>query len=193
MKKHVFGRKFKRDANERKALFKNLLTSLVLEERIKTTEAKAKAIKGAADKLITKAKKEGVNVYKSLHPDINQEAVLKLMSEIAPRFAGRQGGYTRIIKVGKRRVADNAEMVYLEWTERSSEVRVKNSELPKKAKKNKPASSKKATEKVKKVTKIEAPAPNAVIAKPVIGKKVEEKVQKQGIFKRLVTRQKKGQ
>ena len=57
MKKNVFGRQFKRDANERKALFKNLLTSLVMQERIQTTEAKAKAIKAAADKLVTRAKK----------------------------------------------------------------------------------------------------------------------------------------
>ena len=59
MKKNVFGKQLKRDMNERKALFKNLLTSLVMEESIKTTEAKAKAIKGAADKLVTKAKKGG--------------------------------------------------------------------------------------------------------------------------------------
>jgi ribosomal protein L17 len=54
MKKHVFGRKFKRDKNERKALFKNLLTELVLHEQIKTTEEKAKAIKGDFDKLVTR-------------------------------------------------------------------------------------------------------------------------------------------
>lgn len=57
MKKNVFGRQLKRDINERKALFKNLLTSLVLEEQIKTTHAKAQAIRSAADKLVTKAKK----------------------------------------------------------------------------------------------------------------------------------------
>src|SRR5258708_5096643 len=117
MKKNVFGRKFKRDANERKALFKNLLTSLVLKERIKTTEAKAKAIKGEAEKMVTKAKKGGENAYKLLHPDINQEAVVKLIDVIAPRFEKRQGGYTRIIKIGKRRVSDNAPQVFLEWTE----------------------------------------------------------------------------
>jgi len=186
MKKSVFGRKFKRDANERKALFKNLLTSLVLKERIKTTEAKAKAIRSAADKLVTKAKKGGINVYKSLHPDINQEAVVKLIDDIAPRFTKRIGGYTRIIKIGKRRVADNAEMVYLEWTEKSTKIIVQNAESPKKAKKAgkaKPVSKTAQTES-------KTAAPEAV--KPVIGKK-EEKLQKPGIFKRLVTRQKKGQ
>ena len=185
MKKSVFGRQFKRDANERKALFKNLLTSLVLEERIKTTEAKAKAIRGAAEKLVTKAKKGGINVYKSLHPDINQEAVVKIIADIAPRFATRQGGYTRIIKIGKRRVADNAGMVFLEWTEKSTKLKVQSEKLPKKDKRKKPTA---VAGKAKKAVKSE----QVEISKPVIGKK-EEKVQKPGIFKRLITRQKKGQ
>src|SRR6266699_2019330 len=110
MKKHVFGRHFKRDANERKALFKNLLTSLVIHERIKTTQEKAKAIKAAADKLVTKAKKGGTEAARNLEPDINHDAVKKLLTDIAPRFVSRQGGYTRIIKIG-RRTGDNASMV----------------------------------------------------------------------------------
>lgn len=179
MKKHVFGRQLKRDVHERKALFKNLLTSLVLEERIKTTEAKAKAIKRAADKLITKAKKGGENVYKSLHPDVNQDAVVKLISDIGPRFATREGGYTRIIKIGKRRVADNAPMVYMEWTEQSSKLKVQSEKLPKKVKK-----SAKDNKKVK--TEVEK---TQVVNAPVMKKqpKVREVVRK------LVTRQKKGQ
>ena len=201
MKKNVFGRKFKRDTNERKALFKNLLTSLVLKERIRTTEAKAKAIKGAADKLITKAKKGGQNVYKSLHPDVNQEAVVKLVEDIVKRFSTRQGGYTRIIKIGKRRVADNAEMVYLEWTERATSA---NLEL-KTSSSAKASADKKNLKKTKKVKKVVSAkggsssgrkkivkAPKTETVKPVINKK-EEKVQKPGIFKRLITRQKKGQ
>ncbi|HVF69056.1 MAG TPA: 50S ribosomal protein L17 [Xanthomonadales bacterium] len=193
MRKQVFGRQFKRDANERKAMFKNLLTSLVLEERISTTIAKAKAIKSAADKLVTTAKKAhsassgqgGDLAYKGLHPSVNQDAVMKMISDIAPRFATRQGGYTRVIKLGKRRVADNAPMAIIEWTEQSTELRIKNSELGKTAKKKKPTKAKKIV-KAPKVVTAEAP-------KPVIGKKVEEKVQKLGIFKRLITRQKKGQ
>src|SRR6185369_2454228 len=117
MRKNVFGRQFKRDANERKALFKNLLTSLVLEERIRTSEAKAKAIKGAADKLITKAKKGGTAAYRSLEAEVNHNAVVKLIADIAPRFSGRNGGYTRIIKVGKR-VADNSSEATIEWVEK---------------------------------------------------------------------------
>ncbi len=118
MRKNVFGRQLKRTRNERKALFKSLLTSLVLYERIQTTEAKAKAIKGDADKLITKAKKGGLHAYRLLEPDLATIAVKKLLSTIAPRFTNRQGGYTRIIRVG-RRLKDNAPQVILEWTEKA--------------------------------------------------------------------------
>ena len=143
MRKNVFGRQFKRDANERKALFKNLLTSLVLHDRIRTTEAKAKAIKGKADKLITKARKGGMAAEKALHADINQDAVTKVINSIAGRFADRQGGYTRIIRDSKR-VADNAQMVYLEWTVR--EVIDKET----KAKKTKTVKEEKTEEKAEK-------------------------------------------
>lgn len=118
MRKNVFGRQFKRDANERKALFKNLLTSLVLHERITTTPAKAKAIRSAADKLITKAKKGGDDALRLLVPDVRHEAAMKLINDLAPLFANRQGGYTRIIKLGKNRIADNAPQVLMEWVER---------------------------------------------------------------------------
>lgn len=175
MKKNVFGRQFKRDVNERKALFKNLLTSLVLSDRIKTTEAKAKAIKGAADKLVTKAKNKGEDAYKSLHPDINEEAVVKMIKDIAPRFADRQGGYTRIIKIGKKRVADNAPMVYLEWTVRG----VKQDSSV--------AKPKKVTKKVE-TEKVESASP-----KLSINKKVKEKINVREVAKKQITRQKKGQ
>lgn len=132
MKKNVFGRHFKRDVNERKALFKNLLTSLVLHERIKTTVPKAKAIKAAADKLITKAKLGGDHGRRMIEGTVNQEAMVKLMSDLGPRFANRVGGYTRIIKVAKPRVADNADMAIIEWTDRpvvvaKTDTKVKNS------------------------------------------------------------------
>lgn len=120
MKKNVFGRQFKRDVNERKALFKNLLTSLVMNDRIKTSHAKAKAIKSAADKLVTKAKKGGREAYRSLEAHVNHDAVVKLIDDLGPRFANRQGGYTRILKIGNR-VADNAEMAIIEWTEKAAE------------------------------------------------------------------------
>ncbi|HZE86697.1 MAG TPA: 50S ribosomal protein L17 [Methylomirabilota bacterium] len=163
MKKHVFGRQLKRDANERKALFKNLLTSLVVHERITTTDAKAKAIKGAADKLITKAKKVSSsdnNAYRSLEAYVNHNAVVKLLNDLGPRFVSRQGGYTRIIKVG-RRVADNAPQVILEWTEKSTKVAVINPEA-KAAKKSVKTQDKKETQ----VKKIEIKEAEVVIEKP---------------------------
>lgn len=116
MRKKIFGRQLKRDKNERKALFKSLLSSLVLYESIQTTEAKAKSIKSSADKLITKAKKGGLHSFRLVSPDISSQAVKKLLNIIAPRFASRQGGYTRIIRAGKR-LKDNAQEVIIEWTE----------------------------------------------------------------------------
>ncbi len=146
MKKNVFGRKLKRDANERKALFKNLLTSLVMHERIQTTRAKAKAVRSAADKLITTAKKGEGRAYQNLAPQVNHNAVIKLINEIAPRFATRQGGYTRIIKTG-RRVSDNAPMAILEWTERKRlEPGTKDTEKDKKKKLKPQKETKKAKE-----------------------------------------------
>jgi large subunit ribosomal protein L17 len=174
MKKQVFGRHFKRDANERKALFKNLLTSLVIEERITTTEAKAKAIKAAADKLITKAKKGGPDALRRLSPDVRYDAVTKLVNTIAPRFSDRQGGYTRIIKVG-RRVADNAPQVIMEWVDRPeivAEVKTKSND-------------KKDDKKAKDEKKV-------AVTKPTRGQAKEEKAAKSSSLKQLVTRQKKG-
>ncbi|HSX09296.1 MAG TPA: 50S ribosomal protein L17 [Candidatus Saccharimonadales bacterium] len=175
MKKQVFGRHFKRDANERKALFKNLLTSLVIEERITTTEAKAKAIRGAADKLVTKAKKGGPDAFRSLAPDVRYDAVAKLINTIAPRFVNRQGGYTRIIKVGHR-VADNAPQVVMEWVDRPEAV-----VTPAKGKDQKKEDKKEAKGKDEKQSA-------AAIAKPV----VEKKKAVRSSLKQMVTRQKKG-
>ena len=124
MKKNVFGRKLKRDTNERKALFKSLLSSLTLHHRIRTTEAKAKAIKGEADKIVTLAKRGSQRLLTSY---LTEEAIRKFTSEIAPRFTQRQGGYTRIIRL-ERRLSDNAQMVLMEWVEESSPAR--NASLP---------------------------------------------------------------
>lgn len=116
MKKNVFGRRLKRDKNERKALFKALMSSLVLHERIKTTEAKAKAVKGLIEKLVTKAKKKGKDSSLFFHSYLNQDAIQKIVSDIAPRFEKRSGGYTRLVRIGSR-FSDNASMVLMEWVE----------------------------------------------------------------------------
>jgi len=122
MKKNVFGRKFKRDIKKRKALFKGLLSALVLNERIKTTEAKAKAIKAEADKLISKARKEEKLARKLLSVHLHPEAIEKLISEITPRFKNRNGGYVRIIKMGER-LSDNARMAIMEWVEKKEIIK----------------------------------------------------------------------
>lgn len=120
MRKNVFGRRLKRDTNERKALFKGLMSSLVLKESIKTTEEKAKAIKGSFDKLITRAKKGG-NLARILSPSLTDEALKKLVNEIAPRFKERTSGYTKMAKLG-RRFSDNASMVIVTLSETAAIV-----------------------------------------------------------------------
>lgn len=166
MRKKIFGRKLKRDANERKALFKGLLNALVLEESITTTEAKAKSIKGQAEKLVTKAKVKGKDSVPFLMPSLSTDAVSKMITDISGRFSERAGGYTRIIKLGKR-FADNAPMVILEWVEKKEKTQpkeekssVKNDKTVKQDKKEvtvkveeKAKKEKKETKKSKKETK----------------------------------------
>lgn len=123
MKKHVFGRQFNRDTNERKALFKGLINSLVMEESITTTLPKAKSIKGEVEKLITKAKNKGEASRSLLQPWLQASALEKVLKDIAPRFSTRQGGYTRIVKLGER-FGDNAAMAVIEFVEKKEKVKV---------------------------------------------------------------------
>lgn len=163
MRKKIFGRQFKRDANERKALFKELMNELVLHESINTTHEKAKAIQGQVEKLVTKIKVKGDLGRQFVQPYLSEKAVEKLVKEIAPRFATRPGGYTRIIKTG-RRFSDNAATAIIEWVEKPVVEIVKavekKSEKVKEAveatvAKEKPAkkAAKKPTKKVKKEAK----------------------------------------
>lgn len=115
MRKNVFGRQFSRDTNQRKSLFKSLISSLILDESIKTTLEKAKAIKGDVDKIINKAKRGDEKLaVQLLQRSIGIEAMTKVIKDLAPRFKDRTSGYTRIIKLG-RRFSDNAAMVVMEW------------------------------------------------------------------------------
>lgn len=123
MRKNVFGRKFSRDTNERKALFKGLMSSLIINGRIKTTEPKAKAIKADVDKVITKVKKNGEAAGRLLYGILNSQAIGKLINDVAPRFKDRNGGYTRIMRMG-RRFGDNAMEVVMEFTEQPKAVAV---------------------------------------------------------------------
>jgi len=120
MRKQVFGRHLKRDTNERKALFKGLASSLVMHERIETTEEKAKSIKGLVEKMVTRANRDnGAQARLILQAYLTNDALAKMFSDIAPRFVNRPGGYTRIIKIGNR-FSDDASMVIMEWVEKNN-------------------------------------------------------------------------
>ena len=107
--------KLSRDAAHRKALLANLCIEVIDHERIKTTEAKAKAVKPEVEKLITLAKRGDHHARQQAMAKLGQDkfVVYKLFEEIGPRYAEREGGYTRIMKLGPRR-SDATEMVFLE-------------------------------------------------------------------------------
>src|SRR5215471_16367132 len=108
------GKKLGRDAAHRRALYSNLAGSLIEHGRIRTTEAKAKAVKPFAEKMITLGKRGDLAARRQALSELrSQEVVHQLFAEVAPRFAERPGGYTRIVKLGQRQ-GDAAEMVYLE-------------------------------------------------------------------------------
>lgn len=107
------GRKFGQKAGTRKALLKSLVSALILKEKIKTTEAKAKETRGLVEKFITKAKKGDLSSRRFLIRYLPQKVVKKLMEEISPRHKERRGGYTRIIKLGLRK-KDAAKMAIIE-------------------------------------------------------------------------------
>src|ERR1700751_4231914 len=95
------GQRFGGDAAHQKAMFGNLVASLIAAEAIVTTEAKAKALRPVAEKVITKAKKGGVNTQRLARSFIREkEMARKLFEEIGPRYADRSGGYIRILKLG---------------------------------------------------------------------------------------------
>jgi len=118
--------KLGRDSSARKALFRDLVTDLFINERIQTTEAKAKEVRSIAEKLITLAKRGDLHarrqaaafVRREQTADGGQDAIQKLFSELATRYSERPGGYTRILKLGPRR-GDAAPMVYLELVDRA--------------------------------------------------------------------------
>jgi large subunit ribosomal protein L17 len=108
------GRKLGRDSAHRKALYANLACSLIEHGRIRTTEAKAKAVKPYAEKMITLGRRGDLHARRQALAELrSQEVVHKLFSDVAPRMADRPGGYSRIVKLGQRQ-GDAAEMVYLE-------------------------------------------------------------------------------
>jgi large subunit ribosomal protein L17 len=114
LRHHRAGKKLGRDASHRKALYANLAGSLIEHGRIKTTAAKAKAVKPFAEQMITLGKRGDLHARRLALAELrSQDVVHVLFAEVAPRFADRPGGYTRIVKLGPRQ-GDAAEMVFLE-------------------------------------------------------------------------------
>ena len=114
MRHHRSGKKLGRDSAHRKSLYANLACALVEHGRIKTTVTKAKAVKPFAEQMITLGKRGDLAARRQAIAELrSQDAVHKLFAEVAPRFAERPGGYTRIVKIGPRQ-GDAAEMAYLE-------------------------------------------------------------------------------
>ena len=107
-------RKLGRTSAHRKAMLRNLVTDLLREGRITTTDTRAKEARRQAEKMITLAKRGDLHARRQVLAYVYDETVVsKLFDEIAPKYAERQGGYTRILKLGPRQ-GDNAEMVFLE-------------------------------------------------------------------------------
>lgn len=120
MRHRIAGRRLGRRPDQRKSLFKNLIRELYVHERIVTTEAKARAVRAEAEKLITKAKRgladggNRVHAQRQVVAFLNDKTVAKkVFDEIAPRYSERPGGYVRILKLGKRQ-GDAADMAVLE-------------------------------------------------------------------------------
>jgi large subunit ribosomal protein L17 len=116
------GRKLSRNSSHRRALMRNMVTSLIEHGRIRTTDAKAKEVRVWAERMITLGKQQTVAARRRARAFVQTDAaVAKLFAEVAPRFANRAGGYTRIIKVGQR-AGDAAPISILEFTEQAPKV-----------------------------------------------------------------------
>jgi len=116
------GRKLNRDSAHRKAMLRNMVTSLLEHERVQTTDAKAKELRRWAERMVTLGKRGTLHARRQAASFVRDKAVVKkLFDEIAPRFASRPGGYTRITKIGLRR-GDAAPLSVIELTERGDRV-----------------------------------------------------------------------
>lgn len=113
MRNLIKGRKFHREKAQREAMFKTMATSLILKEKIKTGEAKAKDLSVYVEKKITRAKKGDLAATRYLAKFFCPRAVSKLVKEIAPKYKDRSGGYTRIVKLAPRKT-DGAKMAIIE-------------------------------------------------------------------------------
>lgn len=164
-------RRLNRTASERKALMKSLVSALLTRQRITTTLAKAKEARRLAENVITLGKRGDLSSQRNLFSILLDRSLIKeIISEIAPRFKTRHGGYTRIIRSANRRKGDNAEMVLLELTEQkvvapaTKKAKKEKKEVPSAEKPQKPL---KAEKPLKEELPKEAPAQKSEPPKPI--------------------------
>ena len=137
------GRKFGRTSAHRKALFRNMVTALIDRERIRTTLAKAKELRGKVEKTITLGKKGTLHARRhALKLVADKDSLKKIFGPLAERYANRPGGYTRVIKLGHR-LGDDAPMAFIELVDREDESPIKT---PVKGKKKVEETAKKTVE-----------------------------------------------
>ena len=117
MRHRIAGRKLGRRSGPRRALYRNLVTALLKHEKVTTTEAKAKEVRGMAEKMITLGKRSGLHSYRqALSFMMDKKVTEKVFADLASRYKERPGGYTRIVKL-QPRLGDGAPMVQLELVE----------------------------------------------------------------------------
>lgn len=163
MNKRIFGRKLSRSRPAREALFTSLVTAMIINGKIKTTRAKAKAVQGDLEKMVTLAKKGNIAARRKVvsYLDNARDIADILFQRVVKAFSGRTSGYTRIISLPPR-TGDNAQMVRMEWTEK-----VELEDNKKKEKKEKVETKETKKEKPKKEVK--------KVAKKVVKTKRETK------------------
>jgi large subunit ribosomal protein L17 len=159
--------KLGRTAEHRKALLANQVCSLIQHQRIKTTLAKAKAVRPLAERMVTLGKNGSIHARRTALATLRQKgAVKKLFDDIAPRSADRNGGYTRIMKLGRRK-SDSAPMAFIEWVDiaevvqekAAKEKKAKRKEAEPKARPEPEAAEPKTEAAAPKDQPAEAPAP----------------------------------
>ena len=179
MRHNVSGKKLGRDTSHRKALLRNLSTSLVEKGSVQTTLAKAKYVRPYVEHLVTKARIGGVNAVRAVRKGlIGEDMVRKMINEVAPSFNSRPGGYTRIRKLGKR-AGDSAPMAKIEWVivKETSSIKKRKAKVEKTGAKKQVATDKKGggIEEVKKEEELRA-------------KLLEKQAKKQATSQRKVVR-----
>lgn len=131
MRHNKSGRKLGRTAAHRKAMLRNMARSLLIHERIRTTEHKAKELRGVVEQLVTLAQTDSVHARRMAFKVLeNHQLVARLFNEIGPRFTGQPGGYTRVVKMSLPRAGDCAPMAVIELTKLAGAAPAVKEETP---------------------------------------------------------------